>query len=313
MLLIGHRGCAYPGYNQNTIRAFEKVTSEGVLSIEFDVQLCADGQLVVVHNLDLEEVSSGTGKVITTDSKTLKKLYAGDPVRGKDRIPFLAEVFDFFASVDPDSRPTIQLELKGDGIGKQTGELLASYVTRGSLQYEDFLVSSFNWQELVNVREVCPTLDIALLDGSIRRNMMIEKIGIENEHYFEDVFYYGGEQYMLPRFPSLSDNIALLENKCLDTKIRNIFIAEIKSCLRGDYYTDKLLDTACEMNAVSVNLWFRTVSGEFVDKAHRRGLAVYVYTVNAPDDLLAMVEIGVDGVFTDYYKEATEILQKHSG
>ncbi len=63
MMLIGHRGCKYPGYNQNTIRAFEKVTSEGVPAIEFDVQLSSDKELVVVHNLDLEEVSTGRGEV----------------------------------------------------------------------------------------------------------------------------------------------------------------------------------------------------------------------------------------------------------
>ena len=57
MILIGHlRGCCYPGCNQNTIRAFDKFTQEGVPAIEFDVQLCADGELVVVHTLNLEEL-----------------------------------------------------------------------------------------------------------------------------------------------------------------------------------------------------------------------------------------------------------------
>ena len=96
MLLIGHRGCSYPGFNQNTIRAFEKVAGEGVPAIEFDVQLCGDGQLVVVHNLDLEEVSNGKGKVSTTDAEILQTLYAGKIDQGKDRIPFLPEVLDFF-------------------------------------------------------------------------------------------------------------------------------------------------------------------------------------------------------------------------
>jgi len=67
MILIGHRGCSYPGYNPNTIRAFDKVTQEGVPAIEFDVQLCGDGELVVFHNLDLKEVSNGKGKVSFSD------------------------------------------------------------------------------------------------------------------------------------------------------------------------------------------------------------------------------------------------------
>ena len=48
MIFIGHWGYSYPGYNQNTIRAFDKVAQAGVPAIEFDVQLCGDGQLVVV-------------------------------------------------------------------------------------------------------------------------------------------------------------------------------------------------------------------------------------------------------------------------
>ena len=118
MILIGHRGCSYPGYNQNTIRAFEKVTSEGVAAIEFDVQLSLDGELVIVHNLDLEEVSNGKGKVSQTESAVLRNLWAGDPARGKDRIPFLAEVFDFFSDLTPEKRQDnfeeIELELPGN-------------------------------------------------------------------------------------------------------------------------------------------------------------------------------------------------------
>ncbi len=308
MILIGHRGCSYPGFNQNTIRAFNKVTGEGVPAIEFDVQLSADGQLVIVHNLDLKEVSNGIGKVSTTDSQTLKTLYAGDPKRGKDRIPFLPEVFDFFASLAHGMRPAIHLELKGDGTGKPVGELLSKYVASGSLHYSDVLASSFNWAELKNIRKVCPTLEIALLDGCIRRKMLLKKVGAEAEKHFERIFFYGCEDYMLPRLISLSENNKLLGQECTDPRLHSILAAEIKACLEGKYYTDELLDTACEMNAKSVNLWHRTVTPQFVDKAHDKGLAVLVFTVNVPEELLELANIGVDGIFTDNYLQAASVL-----
>lgn len=312
MILIGHRGCSYPGFNQNTIRAFDKVASENVPAIEFDVQLSGDGQLVVVHNLDLEEVSNGTGKVSSTDSQMLKSLYAGDPARGKDRIPFLAEVFEFFASLSPEKRPAIHLELKGDGTGKPAGELLAKYVASGRLSYSDVLASSFNWQELVNIRAVCPTLKIALLDGAIRRALLLEKAGVDTAHYFERVFAYGCEQYMLPRFSSLAQNIELLNKECADPQVNAILAEEIEACLDGRYYTDELLDTACSMSAESVNLWYRTVSPQFIDKAHQRGLAVLVYTVNDPKELQSLALMGVDGIFTDHYLQSARVLTGHS-
>ncbi len=308
MMIIGHRGCKYPGYNQNTIRSFEKVTSEGVAAIEFDVQLSADKELVIVHNLDLEEVSTGEGEVSSVDSSTLKTLFAGDPAQGEDRIPFLAEVFDFFASCEPDKRPAIHMELKGNNTGKMAGELFNKYIAAKKLTVSDMLASSFNWKELEALRKVCPDTKIALLDGAIRRELLLEKTGPQAEQYFADLFAYGNEDYMLPRFPSLEDNLALLDKICADPKIHKLLSKELKDCLDGRYYTQELIDSATKMRATSVNLWYRTISAEFVEKAHARELAVFVYTANLPEEWTALAEIGVDGIFTDYYAQAARTL-----
>jgi len=53
---------------------------------------------------------------------------------------------------------------------------------------------------------------------------------------------------------------------------------------------------------------YRSVTKEFIDKAHNRGLAVLVFTVNAPEDLQTLERIGVDGIFTDYYMESASLL-----
>lgn len=312
MLLIGHRGCKYSGYNQNTIRAFEKVVAEGVPAIEFDVQLCADKQLVVVHNRDLEEVSTGKGSVSHTKSATLKSLYAGDPARGKDRIPFLPEVFDFLSSLAKETRPAIHMELKGGDTGRQSGELFMEYVAAGKLDMSDLVASSFNWKELTAIAEVCPMAKIALLDGAIRRDRLLEKIGREAEPHFSKIFTYGNEEYMLPRFSTLAENLSFLDQKCCDPRIRSLLAEEVEACLGGGYYTDELLDTASAMKAASINLWYRTVTPAFINKAHARGLAVFVYTVNAPDDLLAVAKFGVDGIFTDYYADSVKFLRDYA-
>ncbi len=54
------------------------------------------------------------------------------------------------------------------------------------------------------------------------------------------------------------------------------------------------------LNAYSVHPTIEFISQDFVDDAHKRGLKVYVYTVNHPEELAWMVELGVDGIFTDY-------------
>ncbi len=58
--------------------------------------------------------------------------------------------------------------------------------------------------------------------------------------------------------------------------------------------------SARHVRAVAVNPALRYVTRPFVEDAHRRGLKVFVYTVNEPADLARMREWGVDGVFTDF-------------
>jgi glycerophosphoryl diester phosphodiesterase len=56
----------------------------------------------------------------------------------------------------------------------------------------------------------------------------------------------------------------------------------------------------------AVHPFVATVSPSLVDAAHDAGLAVRVWTVNAPDDLRAMVALGADAVITDRLVEALE-------
>jgi glycerophosphoryl diester phosphodiesterase len=60
------------------------------------------------------------------------------------------------------------------------------------------------------------------------------------------------------------------------------------------------LRTATELGFLAVNTSLRYITAEFVKAAHEQGLLVLIYTVNKPVDIARMIEIGVDGVFSDY-------------
>lgn len=55
-----------------------------------------------------------------------------------------------------------------------------------------------------------------------------------------------------------------------------------------------------ELKAASLNLSDEFIDERLVADAHVRGLRVYAYTVNHPEDMRRLRAIGVDGVFTDY-------------
>lgn len=67
------------------------------------------------------------------------------------------------------------------------------------------------------------------------------------------------------------------------------------------------LDEAVAAGFRAVHPFVTTVDRSLVDEAHDRGLAVNVWTVNAPDDLRTMVELGVDAVITDRPAEALTV------
>lgn len=53
------------------------------------------------------------------------------------------------------------------------------------------------------------------------------------------------------------------------------------------------------LQAIAVTPDIDSVDQQFVDDAHRRGLAVYVFTVTNYEDTQAMLSLGVDGIFTN--------------
>jgi glycerophosphoryl diester phosphodiesterase len=63
----------------------------------------------------------------------------------------------------------------------------------------------------------------------------------------------------------------------------------------------------------AVHPFVTAATPELVAQAHGAGLAVNVWTVNAPADLEAMVEIGVDAVITDRLREALGVAGGHGG
>jgi len=94
-LRIAHRG-ASGSAPEHTRPAFEKALAVGVDMIEIDIQLSRDGELVVIHDVELGRTTDGSGRVSAHTCAELKTLDAGRwwgaPFAG-ERILRLEEVF----------------------------------------------------------------------------------------------------------------------------------------------------------------------------------------------------------------------------
>lgn len=145
-----HRGAsAYAP--ENTIEAFVLAAEQGADGIELDVQLSADGELVVIHD---ETTDRTAGQPGTVAGLTVAELRRIDP-----RIPTLAEVFD---AVRP-TRMRVNVELK-NGINFYPGieQKALAAIDRSGLR-ERVLVSSFNHYSLKTLQQLDADIPLGLL------------------------------------------------------------------------------------------------------------------------------------------------------
>ena len=157
---------------ENTIAAIRTGRERGFRGVEFDVTLCADGELVLIHDATLDRTTDGTGPVAERSWAELAGLDAGRWFSADfagERIPRLTEAIGFCRS----HQVWINAEIKpAAGAERQTGEAVALSVARAfaDLPHEGSgpapqlpLLSSFSVEALAAAREAAPGLPRGLL------------------------------------------------------------------------------------------------------------------------------------------------------
>ncbi|MBL4680326.1 MAG: hypothetical protein JKY88_06335 [Pseudomonadales bacterium] len=135
-ICIGHRGAS--GHApENTLKAFNLAIEMGCPWIELDVYV-VEGELIVIHDDDVDRTTNGTGSVMESSLDYLRSLDAGE----NEQIPTLREVITLV-----DHRAGINIELKGPNTAQPVCALLNEFCARG-WDASEFLLSSFSHREL---------------------------------------------------------------------------------------------------------------------------------------------------------------------
>jgi glycerophosphoryl diester phosphodiesterase len=156
VLVIAHRG-ASGTCPENTLAAFRRAAAIGAHMIELDVQLTADGEVVVMHDWTLERTTNGTGAVADHRLVDLQRLDAGSwfgPAFRGETVPTLAAVLDSVAL-------PVNVELKPRGEDGLEACVLAVVRRTGGLDRVVF--SSFAPEALVRLRALSDDAVLAVL------------------------------------------------------------------------------------------------------------------------------------------------------
>lgn len=152
-LVIGHRG-AMGHETENTIASINKALEFGVDMIEIDVFKIKSGEIVVFHDDTLERLTNGKGRIEDYTLTELNRLV----VTGNHKIPLLTDVLNTINAQVP-----LNIELKGTNTAVDVNTIVLEYVKNKGWSLEDFIISSFNWEELKIAREVNESIRIAIL------------------------------------------------------------------------------------------------------------------------------------------------------
>jgi len=157
-LLFAHRGYSALA-PENTLAAFRAALDRDVPGVELDVQLSADGKVVVIHDFDLKRVTGTEAEVARCTASQMRRLDAGawfSPAFAGEKIPLLDEVFDLRGR-----RAYYDIELKWRL--KQDGGLEQRVLQRIRAHgLEDrCLVSSFNPFCIRRMQRLAPQLPTA--------------------------------------------------------------------------------------------------------------------------------------------------------
>ena len=159
-LVLAHRG-ARSEAPENTLPAFHLAVQQGADGIEFDVQLTADGHVVVIHDETLDRTTSGSGPVVGHSLEELQRLDAstGMPGFAGVAVPTLTEVLRLLA-------PTgvrLNIELK-DSLVAYPGlpdRVLAAVEAFGLA--DRVVLSTFNHCTLRALRDRAVPLELGML------------------------------------------------------------------------------------------------------------------------------------------------------
>jgi len=170
--VLGHRGTRGE-YQENCAEAMALALSKGVTGFETDIRLTKDGQLVIMHDAQVERVSDGQGVVEEMTLAELKKLRLNN---SSDAIPTLEEML---APLKGRTDVFIELEMKSSKLTKsgRLDEYLEKVYATATRLLEPgaYAFTSFDADYLKRMFELHPDARTGLISGKALTDDLIRQ------------------------------------------------------------------------------------------------------------------------------------------
>ena len=277
-LVYAHRGGAALR-PENTLAAFDNGLALGADGLELDVHLSRDGVVVVHHDPMLERTTNASGAIRLKTAEELAAIDAGYRFVPAASLPpeggshESQGVASGFTRKDEAAR---EFPYRGKGIGVPTlRQVLARYAV----------------PLIIELKTPEPALARATVD-ELRKADAVDRVALGS-------FYSQGLHAARAYEPRLATGAAREETRWA------LYKSWVHWPVRRPGFREFQVPESSGRT--------RIVTPRFVQHAHRAGLAVKVWTVDAHEDVARLLSWGVDAIISDRPDVAVAVLRRTSG
>jgi glycerophosphoryl diester phosphodiesterase len=159
-LIFAHRGFGDHGPD-NSLYAVERAFDVDVDGVDVDGQLTRDGELVIFHDLSVDRLTHGTGRVRDKTASEMLALDLAPKFEGGMTGAYVRTFEDFVRATK--GRGILMVELKVPGLGPTGIEQRAVDIIRKHDAHLNVVLSSFNPLVLYRVKRLDPLVRTALI------------------------------------------------------------------------------------------------------------------------------------------------------
>jgi len=196
--VIAHRGFR-DSFPQNTMLAFSSAIRRGATSLETDMQITSDGQVVLYHDNTLDTLTNGTGAVKDNTLSVVQSAIIDETagtIYAETRIPTLGAFLTYTSSIDVD----IWVEIKKYRTQSDISLMVADIVLKGMETRAN--ISSFNISDVQAARGYSANIGVGLLGSS--------QVQSTYEAAVDAVKALGGSGYIIWNYTSLLSTPAIV-------------------------------------------------------------------------------------------------------
>ena len=143
--VIAHRG-DHTKAPENTLLAYQHAIDNGVDFVEIDIRTTMDGEQIIMHNQDIEHMTSIKGKIKEMTFDSLRKIMVKDPNHpewGLHKIPTFQEVLDLCKG-----KTNIYLDFKDASVEKTYQAIREARMEKNIMVYINAKSQYTEWRKI---------------------------------------------------------------------------------------------------------------------------------------------------------------------